>query len=40
MSVLIRGNPKAATVVGNITTGAIEMSGALGAPWDVLNVRA
>lgn len=40
VSVLIRGNPKAATVVGNITSGAIDMSGALAAPWDVLNVRA
>ena len=34
------GGANAATVLGNITTGAINLNGAtLAAPWDALNVR-
>ena len=40
LSIVIRGNTKNATVLGNITTGAIDLtSGGLPAPWDVLNLR-
>ncbi|MBI3529360.1 MAG: right-handed parallel beta-helix repeat-containing protein [Betaproteobacteria bacterium] len=39
-SIVIRGNTKNATVLGNITTGNIDLiNGGLPAPWDVLNLR-
>jgi len=38
-SVLIQGNTKNATVLGNITTGAIDLGGTLPAPWAQLNLR-
>ncbi|MBS0523277.1 MAG: right-handed parallel beta-helix repeat-containing protein [Proteobacteria bacterium] len=42
MSIQITGaNAKSATVLGNVTTGAISLGGTgLPAPWDALNVRA
>jgi hypothetical protein len=41
VSMQLMSDPKRITVVGNVTTGAIVSgTGALGAPWDVLNVRA
>ena len=40
ISIQIRGNTKNATVLGNITTGAIDLGGTLGAPWAALNLRA
>jgi hypothetical protein len=39
VSVLIHGNIKNATVLGNITTGSIELGGALPPKWVELNVR-
>lgn len=40
VSIDIESDPKTATVLGNVTTGSIELNGALGAPWAPLNVRA
>ncbi|HJW12956.1 MAG TPA: right-handed parallel beta-helix repeat-containing protein, partial [Albitalea sp.] len=40
VSLLIHGTAKTATVLGNITTGSIDLGGALGAPWNALNLRA
>lgn len=39
VSIRIGGNTKAATVLGNVTTGSIDMGGTLSAPWALLNVR-
>lgn len=39
VSIDIESNPKTATVLGNVTTGSIDLSGTLGAPWAPLNVR-
>ena len=40
VSIDIESNPKTTTVLGNVTTGSIELGGALGAPWAPLNVRS
>jgi hypothetical protein len=39
VSIQLLSDPKLITVLGNITTGAITAGGALGAPWNALNVR-
>jgi len=39
VSVMIGGNTKNATVLGNITTGTIDLGGTLGAPWAPFNLR-
>lgn len=39
ISIHIQGKSKRATVLGNITTGSIDLDGPLGAPWADLNVR-
>ena len=39
VSIAINGNTKNATVLGNITTGGIDLGGPLAAPWAPLNVR-
>lgn len=39
VSIDIESNPKTATVLGNVTTGSIDLRGTLGAPWAPLNVR-
>jgi hypothetical protein len=39
LSIRIGGNTKNATVLGNITTGTIDLGGPLPAPWNQLNVR-
>ena len=38
-SIKIGGNTKNATVLGNITTGIIDLGGPLGAPWTPFNLR-
>ena len=38
-SIKIGGNTKNATVLGNITTGSIDLDGTLGAPWAPFNLR-
>lgn len=39
VSIKIGGNTKNATVLGNITTGIIDLDGTLGAPWAPFNLR-
>jgi hypothetical protein len=39
VSIDIESNPKTTTVLGNVTTGSIELAGTLGTPWAALNVR-
>ena len=39
VSVRISGNTKNATVLGNITTGTIDLGGLLGPPWAPFNLR-
>lgn len=39
VSIDIRGDPKRATVLGNITDHGIHLGGPLSSPWDALNVR-
>ena len=39
VSIKIGGNTKNATVLGNITTGMIDLAGTLGAPWAPFNLR-
>lgn len=40
LAMVLNVDPKRSTVVGNITSGPIDMGGPLGAPWDILNVIA
>src|SRR5690606_5992775 len=38
IAMVLNVNPRQSTVVGNITSGPIDMAGPLNPPWDVLNV--